>query len=333
MQNQKRTSHFALRTKEVNGQIISMVDKTELQALKDGEVLIKSEYSSINYKDALGVTGRGMIFKKSPMTGGIDVAGTVAESRDEKFKLGDAVLVTGCGLGESYDGGYAEFVIAHSSRIVARPAGLTAREAMTFGTAGFTALLCLERMETNGQTPDMGPILVTGASGGVGQFAVKFFAEKKYRVWAMSGKKNLQKRLLAIGAEKVVAPDEYVLAKRPLEKVQLGGVVDNVGGKILAGVIPQVELWGNVACVGLAESAELHATVMPLILRGVSLLGTSSNNTNWPLRLKIWQRLAAEFKSGLAEFVSEEIALDQIVPTSLRMLSRQTAGRILVKIS
>ncbi len=322
----------AIYVREKNGLLSASVETVETPNIKDGEVLIKAEYSGLNYKDALGVTGRASIYKKMPIIAGIDVAGEVSASKDPRFQPGDPVVVTGCGLGETHDGGYAEFVVERADLVVKRPKPLSAREAMIYGTAGFTACLAVARMQQNGQTPEMGPIVVTGASGGVGQFAVQFFSQKKYQVWAVSGKPAMRERLLKLGAVKVLAPSDLEPATRPLEKVRFGGVVDNVGGKLLAGLIPQVELWGNVACIGLAEGAELHTTVMPLILRGVSLLGISSNNTTWPLRLKIWQSLAEEFKSSLDAFVSGEMALEELIPTAHQMLARETTGRYLLKL-
>lgn len=305
-----------------------------LRDLVEGEVLIRGAYSSLNYKDALGVTGRGRIFKTLPITGGIDIAGEVELSKSAHFKTGDQVLVTGGGLGETHDGGYSTHVIEHESHMVKCPAGLSPREAMIFGTAGFTAALCVERMLQNGQTAEMGPILVTGASGGVGQFAVSFFSHMGFEVHALSGKPELASRLAELGAQKVILPSDLDLGERPLESIRYGGAVDNLGGKTLSQLIAHVQLWGNVACVGLASGHELQATVMPLILRGVSLLGISSNNTPRPLRLKIWERLAEGLKpENLESFVTEVIPLDQVVLHAKQMLARQTHGRILVKLS
>jgi NADPH2:quinone reductase len=203
---------------------------------------------------------------------------------------------------------------------------------MIYGTAGFTAALCLERMTHNGQTPEMGPILVTGASGGVGQFAVSFFTTAGFEVHAVTGKHALAPRLEQLGAKKVIFTSQLELGQRPLESIRYGGIVDNVGGKTLAGLMSHVQLWGNVACVGLAESAELHTTVMPMILRGVTLLGISSNNTPWALRQKIWDRLGGDLKpEKLESFVSQTVQLKDLLVTAHDMLTRKTHGRILVQ--
>ncbi len=313
-----------------NDRIVSELTEMKEPSLKAGEVKIKVEYSSINYKDALGVTGVGRIFKKFPIVGGIDAAGVVTMSHSKNFKVGDPVLVTGCGLGETHDGGYEEFVAESENNVVPRT-GLTSRQAMTYGTAGFTAALALARMQQNGQTPDKGPILVTGASGGVGQFAIQLFSRAGFEVHALTGKSDLRARLEKLGAKKIFLSDEFPLKSRPLEAVQYGGAVDNLGGETLASIVARVQLWGNVACIGLAESTDLHTTVMPMILRGVSLLGISSNNCPYELRAKLWQKLATQTE-GLDEFVSQDVGLDDVLAVSQQMLSRKTHGRVLVKL-
>ncbi len=306
--------------------------KLNIPTLEKDEVLIKTEFSSLNYKDALAVTGKGRILKSYPMIPGIDGAGTVIASKSKKFCDGDSVIITGTNFGEVDDGGYTEIIKTKADRVVPLPKGLSTREAMIYGTAGFTAALCLVRMQNNGQAPAMGKIIVSGASGGVGQFAVSFFKSSGYSVTALSGKAELKKRLVSLGADEVIDPKNLDLGKRPLESVRWAGVVDNVGGELLAGLIAHTELWGNIACVGLASSHELHTTVMPLILRGVSLLGISSNNTSWPMREQIWQMLAKDLKpKKLDSFVSDEISLKDVIEKSNEMLDRKTSGRTLIK--
>jgi acrylyl-CoA reductase (NADPH) len=305
----------------------------EPRALKTGEVLIACEYSSINFKDALAVTGKGQIFQSLPLVGGIDMSGTVTESKDPNFKPGDYVLVTGCDLGSNHDGGYSEYVIESAANVVPRSAHLSSREAMIYGTAGFTAALCLERLLQNGQTPEMGPILITGATGGVGQFAIQFFSQSGFEVHALTGKREMGDRLLSLGAKKIIFTSQLDLSDRPLAAIQYGGAVDNIGGATLAKIMAHTQLWGNIACVGLAESEKLNTTVMPLILRGISLIGISSNNTPRALRLKIWDRLATDLKpKNLESFVSSVVGLDEVVATAEKMLARETHGRILVDI-
>jgi acrylyl-CoA reductase (NADPH) len=322
----------ALRSQKTNAGVTSRVEDIATPQLAEGSVLIRAEYSGLNYKDALGVTGKGSIFKTLPITGGIDVSGTVEQSLSPAFKKGDFVLVNGGGLGETHDGGYAEFVVEKAENIVLRAKTLSAREAMIYGTAGFTAALCLERLLQNGQTPEKGPILVTGASGGVGQFAVTFFAKMGFEVHALTGKRELASRLEAIGAKKVIFTSQLELGSRPLESVRYGGAIDNIGGATLAGVLAHTQLWGNVASVGLASSHELHASVMPFILRGVSLIGISSNNTPRDLRIKIWERLATELKpEKLEDYISQVIRLEDVPDSATKMLNRESHGRTLIE--
>lgn len=295
------------------------------------EVIIETAFSSVNYKDALAVTNKGKILRRLPMVPGIDAAGTVVSSKNASLHPGDLVIVTGCGLGENYDGGFAEFVGAPASSVVSLPRGLTLEEAMLIGTAGFTAALCLYRMEQNGQTPQKGPVLITGASGGVGSIAVDLLSAQGYEIWAVSGKTDQHERLSQLGARKVLTPTQLELGSRPLETARFAGVIDNVGGDLLAGVIRHVDLWGNVACVGLAGGSDLNTTVMPLILRGVSLLGASSNNTPRQLRLELWRRLAGLWKpKHLKAIHTRTIGLSELEFASEEILARKNAGRILV---
>ena len=318
---------------ELSGQEVrtTLQEKT-LPSLSENEVLIKTHYSSLNYKDALGITGHGPIFKSFPMVGGIDVSGIISDSKAKNFKAGDRVLVTGCGLGENYAGGFAQFVKVSSENVIALPAALSLEEAMIYGTAGFTAALCLNRLLTNNQTYDMGPIVVTGASGGVGSFAVNFLSRSGFKVIAVSGKPELKNYLLNLGAHEVFSPEQLGLGPKPLERIKFGGAIDNVGGETLAKILAHTQLWGNIACVGLVESHELKTTVMPFILRGVSLLGISSNNCPYSLRRQLWQDLAGRLKPPkLAKFKTEQIGLEQLVSTAHLMLARKTHGRVVVK--
>lgn len=318
---------------EMHGEKVmtSLQEKTS-QPLKSNEVRIKAKFSSLNFKDALGVTGRGRIFKSFPLVGGIDVSGQISESQSPLFKAGDNVLVTGCGLGENYDGGFAESQKVNADNVIPLPKTLSLEEAMIYGTAGFTAALCLHRLITNSQTPEKGPIVVTGASGGVGTFAIKFLSQAGFKVIAVSGKPQHKKLLLSLGAQEVISPEKLELGTKPLESVKFGGAIDNVGGELLAKIYSHTQLWGNIACVGLAESHELKTTVLPLILRGVSFLGISSNNCPMPLRTKIWQELATTLKpQNLVSFKTQQIGLAQILTTAQDMLQRKTFGRIVVK--
>jgi NADPH2:quinone reductase len=305
-----------------------------LDDLSPGEVVIRVRWSGVNYKDALAVTGRGKILKRLPLNAGIDAAGVVESSADARFRPGDSVLVNGMGLGESHDGGFAELVRVPGEWIVPLPAGLTLRQSMVLGTAGFTAGLAIARMELNGQSPDKGPIVVTGATGGVGSAAVSMLAGRGYRVIAVSGRPEHGDYLRRLGAAEVKTPAELELGSRPLEAVRFGGAIDNVGGELLAGLVRHVSLWGQVACIGMAGSPKLEGTVFPLILRGVSLLGVSSANCPMPLRHEVWRRLGSDLRPAhLDEIASGEVPLDGVVEAASRLIDRRALGRILVAVS
>lgn len=311
----------------------SQLVNMELDQLAPGNVLIEAAYSSINYKDALAITGRGKILKKFPANPGIDVAGVVKESDDPRYPVGMSVLVTGCGLGENQDGGLSQFVRVPADWVIPLPAHFSPRDAMIYGTAGFTVGICLHRLLLNDQTPDKGPMVVTGASGGVGSLAVAMLAKLGFEVIAVSGKQEQKEKLLELGATRVMRPEELELGQRPLEAVRFGGAIDNVGGSLLEGILRHINLWGNVASVGLAGGHVFQATVMPFILRGVSILGVSSTNCPRPLREEIWQKLAGEWRpKSLDVFVSRELSLDAVQEAAEQMLDRQTTGRTLVRL-
>ncbi len=305
----------------------------EVPELAPEEVLIQAEYSSLNYKDALACTGRGKVLRRFPLVPGIDVAGTVAHSSSPRYQAGDAVLVTGCGLGEEQDGGFAGYVRVSADWVVPLPEGLNAWEAMALGTAGFTAALALYRMEQNGQRPDLGPILVTGATGGVGSVAVNLFADHGYEVHALTGKPDQQAYLQQIGATGILDRHALALGERPLEQARWGGAVDNVGGDLLAWLTRTVQPWGSIASIGLAGGHALHTTVMPFILRGVSLLGIQSVYCPMELRRELWRRLAGEWRpSQLAAMVSGELPLADVPAASDELLGGQGHGRRIVRL-
>ena len=296
-------------------------------------MLVRVNYSSLNYKDALAITGRGKIVRKFPLTAGIDLAGIVSDAGNSQFAVGDQVLATGGGLGETIDGGYGEFCSVPAEALIALPASLTLREAMIIGTAGFTAALCLERMETNGQRPQQGTIAITGASGGVGSLAVSIFARRGYRVTAFSNKSQLFPWLKRLGAQEVYAPSELKpLCSAYLASARYGGAIDNLGGDYLATLLKTTAGWGNVASVGLADSATLKTSVFPHILRGVNLLGISSSNCPIELRRKIWQLLAEELKPQLSAIDNGTITLAELTNRAEQMIAGKTYGRIVVKI-
>lgn len=314
-------------------QYSSQLTQLPAEEFSQNEVQIETEYSSVNYKDALAITGKGAILKKFPLIPGIDLSGRVLSSRNPQLRKGDAVIVTGCGLGENQHGGYSERADVPANWVIPLPENLTSRAAMILGTAGFTAALALWRMQQLDQTPQKGPIAITGASGGVGSLAVQIFSRAGFEVIAISGKKDFHPKLRRWGAEQVLTPEELHLGHRPLESARFAGVLDTVGGSLLAQTLAHTQLWGNVASVGLASSHELHTTVMPFILRGVSLIGVSSANCPRPLRDQIWQKLANDWlPPHLEETVSQEIRLENVITASEQMLQRQSHGRILVKL-
>ncbi|MGH8191735.1 MAG: YhdH/YhfP family quinone oxidoreductase [Rhodanobacteraceae bacterium] len=314
------------------------IESMRADDLSTGEVLIRTEYSSVNYKDALAGTGKGKILRKSPLNGGIDVAGHVVESSNPAFKEGDAVLCTGCGLSETRDGGYAEYARLKSEWTIPLPRGLTLRESMILGTAGFTAALALLRMRDNRQSPGLGPIAVTGATGGVGMLATDIFARAGFEVHAISGKPDHSDFLRTLGAKQVLDRrglnlGNHALGNKPLEQVRFGGAVDSAGGKWLAQLLACTQAYGNVASIGLAADSKLDTTVMPFIIRGVSLLGIASAGTARDIREEIWRRLASDWKPGhLDAICTDEITLDGLPPVFDTMLQGRSFGRTLVRI-
>ncbi|MTW22817.1 YhdH/YhfP family quinone oxidoreductase [Allochromatium palmeri] len=299
----------------------------------EGEVLIRVRYSSVNYKDALAGTGRGKILRTFPLVGGIDAAGEVEVSRHPSYRAGESVIATGWGLSFDHDGAYAEYLCVPGDWLVPMPDGLDARAAMILGTAGFTAALALHRMQANGQCPELGPILVTGASGGVGSMAVAILAHLGYEVVALSGKPDLHDWLKELGASRIVGREALAGATRPLEKGEWGGAIDNVGGELLAQITRTMVPGGNIAAIGLAAGHELHTTVMPFILRGVSLLGCNSVDVPSPLRAELWSHLASDWRpANLETMPSETVRLAGLPDIFERMLDGRTHGRILVEI-
>ena len=306
-------------------------ESKKLKKIQENETTIKLHYSSINYKDALGVLGKGKIFRTLPIVPGIDAAGVIEESFDETLPVGQEVVITGCGFGETHDGGYAEYCQVPNSWIIPLPEGISMRDAMILGTAGFTAGLCLYKLELNGQNPAKGTLVVSGASGGVGSLAVNILTSRGYSVVAVSGKSHVRDYLESLGACEVIHPSEFTNVKSPLESVKFAGAIDNVGGDVLKGILATTDLWGNVASVGLALSPVLSSTVMPFILRGVSLLGVSSTNCPYELRKTIWKKLSTDYKpKNLDRIFQDEIPLSQIKNAFSKLIERQSVGRYIV---
>ncbi|MEO6799243.1 MAG: YhdH/YhfP family quinone oxidoreductase [Rhodanobacter sp.] len=309
------------------------IEAMDTDALSPGEVLIKVAYSSVNYKDALAGTGKGRILRHFPLNGGIDVAGRVIASADPAFRQGQAVLCTGSGLSETRDGGYAQYARLDARWTIPLPPGLSLRESMILGTAGFTAALALLRMQDNRQTPTLGPIAVTGASGGVGQLAIDIFSRAGYTVHAISGKTDHFDFLRELGASVCIDRHQLGFSGKPIDSARFGGALDNVGHGMLAGLLPLISPYGNVALCGNAGGIAFDSTVMPFIIRGVSLLGVASAGTARNIRDEVWRRLAGEWKPKCLDRISTcEIGLDELPDVFERMLAGKSFGRTLVRV-
>ena len=309
------------------------IEEMKVDGLSPGEVVVKVAYSSVNYKDALAGSGKGRILRESPLNGGIDVAGYVVASSDPAFKEGDQVLCTGCGLSETRDGGYAQYARLQAKWTIPLPTGLTLRESMILGTAGFTAALSLYRMQQNGQNPEMGPIVVTGATGGVGSLAIDMLTSAGYEAHAISGKLEHFDDLIALGAKQCISRKDLYWGQRPLETSRWAGAIDNVGGDMLAGLTRVVHPYGNIASCGNAASIDLQTTVMPFIIRGVSLLGIASAGTAREIRDAIWHHLATDWRPAhLDRIVTREVTLNELPSVFDTMLAGDSFGRTVVKL-
>jgi acrylyl-CoA reductase (NADPH) len=324
----------AFRIHSDGGKISARFDNLSIEDLSPGEVVIRVSHSDINYKDALAATGAGRILRRYPLVGGIDLAGTVESSSDARYAVGAAVLVTGCGLSETHDGGYAEFARVPGDWVIPLPEGLDAVTAMALGTAGFTAALAIHRMEQNGQVPEGGSIAVTGASGGVGSIAVDMLSSAGYRVVAITGKAACIPYLQQLGAHEVLLREQLDLGAKPLEAVRFGGAIDNLGGELLTWLTRTVDFLGNIASIGLAASPKLETTVMPFILRGVSLLGINSSATPRDWRLGVWQRIATDLRPRhLDRIVTRTISFEELPAAFPAYLNGQVTGRTVVRIA
>ncbi len=324
----------SLRVHQINGAIESRIEQCADPDLATDEVSIEVHYSSLNFKDALAVTGKGKILRRYPLVAGIDAAGVVTSSAVPEFTPGDKVVVVGGGIGEVRDGGYCEKLCVPADLVVPLPDNLTLMESMIIGTAGFTAALAIDRMQMNGQAPEMGPILVTGASGGVGTLAINLFNHIGYEVVALSGKSDQVEWLQELGASQVLDRAGIEFGNKPLEKAQWGGAVDNLGGEYLNWLCRSVKPWGNIAAVGLASSTELNTSVMPFILRGVSLLGINSVYPSQNVRHHIWNRLATDLKPPDLDSIHQgSLKLEDIESKAQLMMSGQNKGRWTVRVA
>jgi acrylyl-CoA reductase (NADPH) len=323
----------AFRLHQEQGKVAARFETITLDDLAPGEVVVKVGYSTINYKDALAATGAGKILRKSPLVGGIDLAGEVVASSDAAIAPGQKVVVNGCGLSETRDGGYAQYARVPADSVVPIPAGLNEFQCMAIGTAGFTAALAIHRMEQNGQQPGNGEVVVTGASGGVGSLAIDMLAGRGYRAVAVTGKQSSAQYLQALGATRVMLRGEIDLGSRPMEEARWGGAIDSVGGELLTWLTRTTNFWGNIASIGMASSVELKSTVLPFILRGVSLLGINSVFTPRAVRLEVWRRLASDLKPRhLDLIVTRTIGFDELPTAFGDYLKAGVTGRTVVEI-
>jgi NADPH2:quinone reductase len=323
----------AFRIDRQGEKVVAGLTKLRLEDLTEGDVVIKVSHSTINYKDALAATGAGKILRRYPLNGGIDLAGEIVISEDPALPAGLPVLVNGCGLGETVDGGYAEYARVTGSSVVPIPDCMTAFEAMQIGTAGYTAALAIHRMEQNGQQPANGPVVVTGATGGVGSIAIDMLAARGYETVAVTGKAAETGYLASIGAAEVLLREEIDLGRRPMEKAQWAGAIDNLGGDYLTWLTRTMRYGGNIASIGLASSPVLSTTVLPFILRAVCLLGINSVDTPRDLRLAVWSRIGADLRPRHLDTIgSRTIGLDELPGAFQAYLEGRVTGRTVVEI-
>ena len=323
----------AYRIDQEDGKIVAGFKELSLDDLTEGNVVVRVSHSTINYKDALAATGAGKILRRFPLNGGIDLAGVVASSEDTDFQPGTELLVNGCGLSETVDGGYSEFARVDSKSLVKIPAGMTAFEVMQIGTAGYTAALAIHRMEQNGQSPDQGPVVVTGATGGVGSVAIDMLNVRGYEAVALTGKGSEEGYLRKIGASQIILRDELDLGKRPMEKARWAGAIDNLGGDYLTWLTRTVDYGGNIASIGLASSFALQTTVLPFILRAVCLLGINSVDTPNDLRQTVWARIGSDLKPQHLDTIGHRtISFDELPDAFQGYIDGTIKGRTVVEI-
>jgi NADPH2:quinone reductase len=327
------TTHFrAFRVQEEGGAVSGRVADLSIADLSGGAVIIKTAYSSVNYKDALASTGSGKVVRRYPIVTGIDVAGTIVEAPpDGPLRTGQSVIVTGYDLGVAQDGGYAEFVRVPPEWVVPLPAGLDLFESMAIGTAGFTAALSIVRLERMGLTPAGGPVIVTGSTGGVGSLAVACLSKLGYRVTALTGKDHEHEYLKSLGAADILSRHGLDMGTRPLEKSLWAGAVDAVGGPVLAWLTRTMKYGGSIANSGLTAGTDLHTTVLPFILRSVNLLGIDSAMCPMTERLDVWRRLAGDMKPSGLERLAQEIRFEELPSAFATLLSGAARGRFVVR--
>ena len=294
-----------------------------------GSVQIHVNYSSLNYKDALAITGKGKILRHLPLVPGIDACGTVVKSKSSLWKEGDHVLVTGCGIGEHTDGGLSEYLTVPEDWVISKPSKLSLKECMILGTAGFTAGLALHQLQKNDLTPESGEVIVTGASGGVGSLSLLLLKSYGYRTVALTRKISSENLLKSFGADRIELVPETPQKLRPLESGKWAAAIDNVGGHVLEALLPQMLPHSSIASIGLAQSAKISTTVFPFILRGVNILGASSGTCPRPLRERIWQELN-DASVDWTKALSRTLTPDEVIPYAQSMIAGTTYGRAIV---
>ena len=312
---------------------LKTVDESALSTTGDKDVLVKVDYSTINYKDGLAITGKSPIMRKFPMIPGIDFAGTVVESADPEFKQGDSVILNGWGVGETHPGGLAQYAKVKGDWLIHTPAAFTSRQAMAIGTAGYTAMLCILAIEGHGVKPADGDVLVTGAAGGVGSVAIALLAARGFRVVASTGRPNESAYLTSIGAAEVIDRAELSAPGKPLGKERWAAVVDSVGSHTLVNACATTKAEGAVAACGLAQGMDFPATVAPFILRGVALYGINSVTAPRQRREKAWQRLAADLNAATLDAMTSEIRLAEVLDKANDILAGKVRGRLVVNVN
>lgn len=323
----------ALVLNQEDGKTISAVQDLQLGDLPEGEVLIKVDYSSLNYKDGLAITGKGKIIRDFPMVPGIDYVGTVEESSDQRYQAGDKVVLTGWGVGENHWGGYSEYAKAKADWLVPLPEQMDPVRTMQIGTAGLTAMLCVMALQEGGVTPESGPVIVSGAAGGVGSVAVSILASLGYEVTAITGRPETEDYLRSLGATNIVTREEMAAPARPLERQRWAGAVDTVGDTILARIIAETNYGGVVTACGLAASFKLPSTVMPFILRNVRLQGVDSVSCPFERRQEAWQRLQKQLPESALGEIAQVISLADLPEYADKITEGQVKGRVVVDLN
>jgi len=321
-----------LITQDENRQQTASLTQLEESQLPEGDVLVDVHYSTLNYKDGLAITGKGPVVRKFPMVPGIDLVGKVAQSDSDSFAEGDWVLLNGFGVGEVHWGGLAEKARLNSEWLIPLPKGITARQAMAVGTAGYTAMLSVLALEKQGVTPDSGDILVTGANGGVGNFAIRLLHGLGYRVVASTGRMDQSEHLKSLGASELIDRQSLSEPGKPLQKERWAGVIDCVGSHTLANACASTQYNGVVTACGLAQGMDFPASVAPFILRGIKLIGIDSVMRPKADRIEAWQRLSELLKPEDYEVITQEIGLDEVVSSAQNLMDGKIRGRVIVKI-